>query len=207
MIVLRLVLLLSDLPSYPPSLHGRYPLHRYYEDSDCCRASRDVPAPAALLCSRHSPCLTYGHQPLQHSPRQVPYLAVPVRCMMHRGFAIDSQARRNVVAESCSLLLLSVRFYSLLPTPPRGDAVTSSSRPEHGSSRPESSTPEGRDASQRTSTGGPAVVFCGPPKTLAQPTRVCDDPRVCRNGTRSRSTAWVFRVRVDDGDAMLAGAR
>ncbi len=25
-------------PSCPPSLHGRYPLHRYYEDSDSCSA-------------------------------------------------------------------------------------------------------------------------------------------------------------------------
>jgi hypothetical protein len=25
-------------PSCPPSLHGRYPLHRYYEDSDSCPA-------------------------------------------------------------------------------------------------------------------------------------------------------------------------
>ena len=139
------------------SLHGHYPLQSYYEDSDCCRASRDVPAPAALLCSRHSPCLTYGHQPLQQSPRQVPYLAVPVRCVMHRGFASHSQARRYVVAESCSLVLLSVRFFWLLSTPPRGDAVTSSSRPEHGSSRLESSTPEGRDASKRTGIAFQAV--------------------------------------------------
>jgi hypothetical protein len=57
------------------------------------------------------------------------------------------------VAESCSLALSSIRFFSLLSTPPHGDAVTSSSHPEHGSKWPRSSTSEDCDASQRTECG------------------------------------------------------
>ena len=148
---LRFVLRFDDLLSCHPSLHGHYPLRRYYDDSDFCQPSRDVPALADLLCSRHHPCLTYDHQPPQHSPRQVPYLPSRTDAQAHQGFALDQQARRFVVAESCSLSLSSIRFYSLLSTPPRGDAVTSSSHPEHGSRWPRSSTPEDRDASQRTS--------------------------------------------------------
>ncbi len=34
-------------------------------------------------------CLTYDHQPPQHSPRQVPYLRVVGRRSSRRGFAID----------------------------------------------------------------------------------------------------------------------
>ena len=147
--------------------------------SDFCQPSHDVPALAALircahpfgaayrlsisatlrfLCSRHNPCLTYDHQPPQHSPRQVPYLPSRSDAWAHQSFALHSQARRSVVAESCSLSLSSVRFFPLLSTPPRGDAVTSSSHPEHGSRWPGSSTPEDRDAPQRT---GPHRPLCG----------------------------------------------
>ena len=150
MMGLRLVFRGDDLLSCHPSLHGHYPLRRYYDDSDFCQPPRDVPALADLLCSRHHPCLTYDHQPPQHSPAQVPYLHALVRRLTRRGFAFHSQARRFALAESCSLSLSSVRFFSLLSTPPRGDAVTSSSHPEHGSRWPGSLTPEDRDASQRT---------------------------------------------------------
>ena len=153
MMGLRLVFRGDDLLSCHPSLHGHYPLRRSYDDSDFCQPPRDVPALADLLCSRHHPCLTYDHQPPQHSPAQVPYLHALVRRLTRRGFAFHSQARRFALAESCSLSLSSVRFFSLLSTPPRGDAVTSSSHPEHGSRWPGSLTPEDRDASQRTSAG------------------------------------------------------
>jgi len=179
MMGLRLVFRGDDLLSCHPSLHGHYPLRRYYDDSDFCQPPRDVPALADLLCSRHHPCLTYDHQPPQHSPAQVPYLHALVRRLTRRGFAFHSQARRFALAESCSLSLSSVRFFSLLSTPPRGDAVTSSSHPEHGSRWPGSFTPKDRDASQRTSadlrvrstpqTGiapqcPPVVLACSAPK-------------------------------------------
>ena len=61
------------------------------------------------------------------------------------------------MAESCSLSLRSVRFFPLLSTPPHGDAVTSSSHPEHGSRWPRSSTSEGCGASQRTSGAFPTA--------------------------------------------------
>lgn len=48
--------------------------------------------------------------------------------------------------------------FPLLSTPPRGDAVTSSSHPEHGSRWPGSLTPEDRDASQRTGPHSPSAV-------------------------------------------------
>ena len=51
-------------PSCPPSLHGRYPLRRYYEDSDSC------PAPfrtkAGILDSRT--CIS-GHSVSNHAMR------------------------------------------------------------------------------------------------------------------------------------------
>lgn len=179
MIWLHLVLRFDDLLSCHPSLPGHYPVaslrsplrgsqwlaislrsaRRYYDGSDCCQPSRDVPALAALLCSRHHPCLAYDHQPPQHSPRQVPYLPSRTGTRTHQGFAIDEQARRSVVAESCSLSLSSVRFFSLLSTPPRGDAVTSSSHQEHGSRWPGSPTPEDCDASQRTRPHSPSEGF------------------------------------------------
>ncbi|MFN0076329.1 MAG: DUF1549 and DUF1553 domain-containing protein [Prosthecobacter sp.] len=55
------------------------------------------------------------------------------------------------MAESCSFVLRSVRFFWLLSTPPHGDAVTLSSHPEHGSRWPRYSTSEGCGAPQRTS--------------------------------------------------------
>ena len=67
MIVLRFALPHTDLLSFPPSLHGHYPLHRYYEDSDFCQASLDVPAPADLIRYR---------SPLRGSS----FLAVYLRC-------------------------------------------------------------------------------------------------------------------------------
>ena len=169
MMGLRLVFRGDDLLSCHPSLHGHYPLRRYYDDSDFCQPPRDVPALADLLCSRHHPCLTYDHQPPQHSPAQVPYLHALVRRLTRRGFAFHSQARRFALAESCSLSLSSVRFFSLLSTPPRGDAVTSSSHPEHGSRWPGSLTPEDRDASQRTSAGLRARSTPQSHKTPASP--------------------------------------
>ena len=54
-------------PSYPPSLHGNYPLHRYYEDSDSCPAPSSTGTgilDSRTCTSRHSvsnhpmrPCL------------------------------------------------------------------------------------------------------------------------------------------------------
>lgn len=183
---LHLVLRFDDLLSCHPSLPGHYPFaslrsplrgsqwlaislgsaRRYYDGSDCCQPSRDIPALTALLCSRHHPCLAYDHQPPQHSPRQVPYLPSRTGTRTHQGFAIDEQARRSVVAESCSLSLSSVRFFSLLSTPPRGDAVTSSSHQEHGSRWPGSPTPEDCDASQRTRPHSPSEVLGGTTKEL-----------------------------------------
>ena len=103
--------------------------------------------------SHRLPCLTYCHQPPQHLPRRQTHRSAGGRCFSHRGFASPSQTRQSVVAESCSFLLCllrSVRFHSLLPTPPRGDAVTSSSQPGCVRSWPESPTLEGVDALRRT---------------------------------------------------------
>ena len=107
-------------------------------------------SPLRFLCSRHLPFLTYCHQPPQHLPTPRPHIAGGGRCSAQRGFAFQSEAHQSVVAESCSLSLRSVRFFWLLPTPPRGDAVTSSSQPGYGPDRLESPTPEGCGASQRT---------------------------------------------------------
>jgi hypothetical protein len=49
------------------------------------------------------------------------------------------------------------RFFSLLSTPPRGDAVTSSSHPAHGTEWAGTFTPQDGAAPQRTSGGFPAA--------------------------------------------------
>ena len=107
-----------------------------------------------FLRSRRLPCLTYCHQPPQHFPRRSPHVATGSCRLTRQGFAIHSQARQSVEAESCSSILYflrSARFSTLLPTPPRGDAVTSSSQPGCVRSWLECPTPEGVGASQRTS--------------------------------------------------------
>jgi hypothetical protein len=48
------------------------------------------------------------------------------------------------------LSLRPIWFFPLLPTPPRGDAVTSSSQPVNGPDWPGSFTPKDHAASQRT---------------------------------------------------------
>jgi hypothetical protein len=94
-------------------------------------------------------------------------------------------------AESCSLLLSSVRFFPLLPTPPRGDAVTSSSHPEHGSRWPRSSTPEDRDASQRTSLARRASVrgHRGRTRPLIRSALIHHSPRSRRADARRHDPA------------------
>jgi len=114
--------------------------------------------------SRQLPSLTYCHQPPQHPPRRQTHRSAGGRCFSHRGFAILSQARQSVVPESCSFLLSflrSVRFHSLLPTPPRGDAVTSSSQPGCVRSWLESPTPEGVGALRRTRGVSPSACTSG----------------------------------------------
>lgn len=65
------------------------------------------------------------------------------RSWQQHGFALTSQARRRIEAESCSLVLWSEWFSRLLPTPPHGDAVMLSSQTVIGTIWPKSSTPEG----------------------------------------------------------------
>ena len=101
----------------------------------------------------------------------------------HDGFRISSRGllrmrtRASPLTSKLAVLLRPNRVhfrcrlsgsYPLLSTPPRGGAVTSSSHPEHGSRWPRSSTPEDRDASQRTSHLAPR-----------------DEPRAFANSTTS----------------------
>jgi len=125
-------------PSCPPWLHGHYPLHRYYGDSDSC------PAPS----STRTGLLDYGTCACGHSvsnhpmrPRSQAILLVPgglgLRLALHRyqrffGLrslqAVSSVAsgRIEFVSRASSarqLYGLSFRF-QLLSTPRRRDAVT-----------------------------------------------------------------------------------
>jgi len=86
-----------------------------------------------------------------------------------RNFASRSQARRHGYAVSCSLSLRSFRFFPLLSTPPRGDAVTSSSHQPDGGQWPGSSTPEECAAPQRTSVGILPASHAGETPTLVWP--------------------------------------
>ena len=139
---------------------GGYPqgslLIRYRSPLAALPSGNSMPAALPFLRSRRLPCLTYCHQPRLHCPRSNPHVAAGSCRLSRQGFAIHSQARQAVWAGSCSFVLYSlrsVRFSTLLPTPPRGDAVTLSSQPGCVRSWLESLTPEGVDASQRTSGG------------------------------------------------------
>jgi len=72
-------------PSYPPSLHGRYPLHRYYEDSDSCAAPSSTSA--GILDSR---ICTSGHSLSNHPMRPCLRLCFSLRA----GLANDSLGSR-----------------------------------------------------------------------------------------------------------------
>ena len=112
--------------------------------------------PAGLLCSWHSLCHACRHQPHRQSPWGLALGSPTGRSPRGaRDFAFRSQARRAGSAESCLLLLRSSWFLPLLPTPPRGDAVTSGSHQPNGSQWPRSLTSEERAASQRTGAGFP----------------------------------------------------
>ncbi len=73
---------------------------------------------------------------LSHTTPQRSRLPFPVLSRRARnsrkglGFAIDSQAHRNGQAEAGSLYYGLLIHLLLLPTPPRGDAVTIGYRPE-----------------------------------------------------------------------------
>jgi hypothetical protein len=125
-------------PSYPPWLHGHYPLHRYYGNSDSC------PAPSStrtgLLDYRTGTC---GHSVSNHPmrPRFPAILLVPgglglrfAFCRYRRFFGFRSlQAVSSVASGRIEFVSrasnarqfygLSFRF-QLLPTPRRRDAVT-----------------------------------------------------------------------------------
>ena len=142
-----LCLVILSLPSCTPLLHGRYPLHRYYECS--------VLLPdgfASILSGRGYPFFTHlSFQPFCLQPlgclhrwfcsfpflsavgnEFVPYLSIPPFQSMGltRGFATHSQARPSSSAESSSRLShygLAVHFQQL-PTPCFHDAVAFSFR-------------------------------------------------------------------------------
>ena len=125
-------------PSCPPSLHGHYPLHRYYGDSDSC------PAPSStgtgLLDSR---TCTSRHSVSNHPmrPRSPAILLVPGGLGLRFAFrryrrflglrsrhAVSSVASGRI--EFVSRPNLGPQFYGLsihlqlLSTPCRHDAVT-----------------------------------------------------------------------------------
>ena len=124
-------------PSCPPSLHGRYPFPRYYEDSDFC------PAPfctwTGILGSRS--CAS-GHSVSTHLMRPCGGMALappqawpPTRLGDYRRFfglrallAVSSVASGRIeFVSGVPLGLLSLRTIhslQLLSTSPRGDAVT-----------------------------------------------------------------------------------
>jgi len=125
-------------PSCPPWLHGRYPLHRYYGDSDSCSAPSSTRA--GLL---DSPAGTSRHSVSNHPmrPRLPAILSAPGE-LGHR-FALDCSRRnfglRTLLAvssvasgriEFVSRLTVEPQFYGLsvhfqlLSTPCRHDAVT-----------------------------------------------------------------------------------
>ena len=138
-----------------------------------------------FLCSRHFPCLTYYHQPPQHLPASRPYFAARGRCRRQRNFAFHSEARQSVVAESCSLSLWSVRFFSLLPTPPHGDAVTLSSRPGYGPDRLESPSPEGV-ALHSARVAGCSRHLQSPPKAHSQNDWTSGVPKMAASARHSQ---------------------
>jgi hypothetical protein len=131
------VIFLTHPPSYPPWLHGRYPLHRYYGDSDSCLAPSCTKAGILDYKTR-----TSRHPVSNHPMRPVPGYAScsrsawpPIRFLGYRRFfglrasvAVSSVAYRPyrvcvTVIQDRSVYRLPVHF-QLLSTPPRGDAVT-----------------------------------------------------------------------------------
>ena len=128
--------------SCPPWLHGHYPLHRYYGDSDSCPAPFNTRAGILGSCSyasRHS-ISTHPMRPCRGNALFAPRRLGPRLVLGTTGgssdFAHYSQSHQSHTAVSSlfcgcswhpSLYGLSVRF-QLLSTPPRGDAVTFSYR-------------------------------------------------------------------------------
>ena len=124
-------------PSCPPWLHGHYPLHRYYEDSDSCPAPSSA-RQVSLIHEQALPDIPSPTTPCAPAPAMlcVPgRLGPPIRLAGYRRFfglrslvAVSSVAsgRIEFVSQPAigpQLYGLSVHF-QLLSTPPHGDAVT-----------------------------------------------------------------------------------
>ena len=96
---------------------------------------------------------TYCHQTPRQAPSVHPWSHTVVAVISHgrlRPFPAGSS--RLSKPNRVHLSLRSIWFSTLLPTPPRGDAVTSSSRRHIGCRRPRSLTLKGDAALQRTET-------------------------------------------------------
>ena len=124
-------------PSYPPWLHGRYPLLRYYGGSDSC------PAPSSTRtgildyrsCISRHPVSTHPMRPWPGHASGSGQALPSIRFSSYRQFvglrsllAVSSVASGRI--EFVSQPLFGPLFYGLsvhfqlLPTPPHGDAVT-----------------------------------------------------------------------------------
>ena len=103
---------------------------------------------------------TYCHQTPRQAPTVHPCSHTVVAVIVHgrlRQFPAGSS--RLSKPNRVHLSLRSIWFFRLLPTPPHGDAVTSSSRQHIGCQRPRSLTLKEDTALQRTGT---PITRCPP---------------------------------------------
>ena len=135
-------------------------LHRYYGRSDSCPAALRLlarmntglhPGQVSLIHAHILPDHSVSNHPV--APRRR-FLTLPLSATASHvaeclGFAIALQARRACPAESSSSSYGLVVHLLLLPTPPRGDAVTVGYRPESVCLKRTCTSLDGR-ASRRT---------------------------------------------------------
>jgi len=108
---------------------GVTPLHRYYGGSDSCPA---LPAAQVSLLHAHHQLRPFRPQPPAGPSRQLDCSIVQLRespsgFRLHHDIAGSPIRPAETGSSSCGL---AARL-RLLPTPPRGDAVTFGYRPEH----------------------------------------------------------------------------
>ena len=113
-------------PSCLPWLHGRYPLHRYYGDSDSRAAPVGTDAGLFAYPMTPSDPSHSNHPPAASSP-PLSWDLRAGRVPKGTDFALTPQARPSVWPYRVHLHwhdgLGRVFPFRLLPTPPRGDAV------------------------------------------------------------------------------------
>ncbi len=163
----------------------------YYGGSDFCRA-RGLPR----VLPRQISCV---HIATLSRPTVTNHTAIPRGALRCRPPQVDALADIETSPFASRLVVLAVPnrvhfFYCgrsgsfpLLSTPPRGDAVTSSSQPGNGPNWPGSFTPEGCAASQRIAHAPRVPALAPSPKPSLTTSRLAArNPAAFRRGRRKR---------------------